>query len=90
MILLMSRDAKRNYFFLVFVGIIILIGHWLDVFMMVMPATVKGHWHLGWIEIGMAMGFLGLLLFVVHRALAKAPLTVQKHPYLEETLHHHI
>lgn len=90
MILLMSRDAKRNYFFLVFVGVIILIGHWLDVFMMVMPATVNGHWHLGFVEIGMALGFVGLLLFVVHRSLAKAPLLVQKHPYLGETLHHHV
>lgn len=90
MILLMSRDAKRNYFFLVFVGVIILIGHWLDVFMMVMPATVNGHWHLGFVEIGMALGFVGLLLFVVHRALTKAPLLVQKHPYLGETLHHHV
>jgi hypothetical protein len=90
MILLMSRDAKRNYFYLIFVGTIILIGHWLDVFMMVMPATVNGHWHLGGIEIGIALGFVGLLLFTVHRALAKAPLVVQKHPYLEETIHHNV
>lgn len=90
MILLMSRDAKRNYFFLTFVGCIIFVGHWLDVFMMVMPSTVNGHWHLGWVEVGMALGFLGLLLFVVHRALTKAPLMIQKHPYLDETLHHHI
>ena len=89
MILLMSRDAKRNYFFLTFVGIIIFIGHWLDVFMMVMPGTVNGAWHLGWMEIGTALGFVGLLLFVVNRALTKAPLMIQKHPYLDETIHHH-
>jgi hypothetical protein len=90
MILLMSRDAKRNYFFLTFVGCIIFVGHWLDVFMMVMPATVNGHWHLGWMEIGTALGFLGVILYVVHSTLAKRPLMVQKHPYLDETLHHHI
>jgi hypothetical protein len=89
MILLMSRDAKRNYFFLTFVGCIIFVGHWLDVYMMVMPATVKGHWHLGMMEIGTALGFLGLLLYVIHRALAKTPLMVQKHPYLDESVHHH-
>jgi len=88
MILLMSRDAKRNYFFLTFVGCIIFIGHWLDVFMMVMPGTVHGAWHLGWVELGIALGFLGLLLFVVNRALTKAPLMVQKHPFLDETIHH--
>lgn len=90
MILLMSRDAKRNYYFLVIVGCIIFVGHWLDVFMMVMPATVNGHWHLGWIELGTALGFLGLLLYTVHSALAKRPLMVQKHPYLDESLHHSV
>lgn len=89
MILLMSRDAKRNYFFLTAVGCIIFVGHWLDVFMMVMPGTVHGNWHLSWMEIGTALGFLGLFLFVVNRALTKAPLMVQKHPYLDESVHHH-
>lgn len=89
MILLMSRDSKRNYFFLVFVGCIIFVGHWLDVFMMVMPGTVNGHWHLGWMEIGTALGFLGALLFTVHGSLAKRPLMVKQHPYLEESIHHH-
>lgn len=90
MILLMSRDAKRNYFFLTFVGSIILVGHWLDVFVMVMPSTMRQHGQIGWMEIGMALGFLGLLLFTVHKTLAKRPLMVEKHPYMEETLHHHI
>jgi hypothetical protein len=90
MILLMSRDAKRNYYFLVIVGSIIFVGHWLDVFMMVMPATVNGHWHLGWVEIGMALGFLGALLFTIHSSLAKRPLLVKQHPYLDESLHHQV
>ena len=90
MILLMSRDAKRNFGFLVFVGSIIFVGHWLDVFMMVMPGTVNGNWHLGWVEIGMALGFLGLMLYVIHSSLAKRSLMIQKHPYLDESLHHHI
>ena len=89
MVLLMSRDAKRNYFFLTFVGCIIFVGHWLDVYMMVMPGTVHGAHHLGLIELGTALGFLGLMLFVIHRALSKAPLMVQKHPYLDESVHHH-
>jgi hypothetical protein len=44
MILLMSRDSKRNYFFLMFVGVIIFIGHYLDIIMVVMPGTVGHHW----------------------------------------------
>jgi len=90
MVLLMSRDAKRNSFFLIFVGCITIVGHWLDVFMMVMPATVKDKWHLGGLELGIAMGFLGLIIYVINASLAKAPLTVQKHPYLDESLHHSV
>ena len=90
MIMLMSRDSKRNYFFLLVVGLIILVGHWLDVYMMVMPGTVKGNHHFGLIEIGTALGFLGLVLFVIHSALAKRPLMVKQHPYLEESIHHHV
>ncbi len=40
MVMLMSRDAKRNPRFLIGVGSIILIGHWLDVIMMVMPGSL--------------------------------------------------
>jgi hypothetical protein len=37
MVMLMSRDAKRNPRFLIGVGSVIFVGHWLDVNMMVMP-----------------------------------------------------
>jgi hypothetical protein len=88
MILLMSRDSKRNFFFLTFVGIIILIGHWLDVYMIVMPPTVGHNAGMGIMEFTIPFFFLGVFMFVVLSALAKAPLRVKNHPYLEESLHH--
>lgn len=91
MVMLMSRDAKRNPRFLIFVGSIIFIGHWLDVTMMVMPGTVGHDFHgVGLLEVGMFMAFLGVFLFTVLNALTKAPLTVVNHPYLEESIHHQI
>lgn len=90
MIILMSRDTKRNILYLVPVALIIFAGHWMDVFVMVMPATVHEHWHLGFVEIGMFLGFLGLFVNVVFRALSKAPLMVKSHPYLDESLHHQV
>ena len=87
MVILMSRDAKRSVIFLLPVAMIILVGHWLDVFMLVMPGTVGHHWHFGFLEIGMFLGFLGLFAFVVLNALSKAPLVVKNHPYLEESKH---
>lgn len=90
MLFLMDRDNKRNKAFLVVVGIIILLGHWVDTFMLITPGTMKDHWHLGFFEIGMALGFLGLFLFIVLNALSKRPLLVKNHPFLEESLHHEI
>jgi hypothetical protein len=90
MLILMSRDAKRNQILLVFVGLVIFIGHWLDVFLMIMPGAVKENWHFGIVEIGTFLGFLGLFVNVVLTSLTKAPVSVQKHPFLEESEHLHI
>ena len=90
MILLMSRDAKRSAPFLIFVGMIIFIGHWLDVYMMITPGTMFSHGHLSFFEIGMFILFLGGFIFWVLTALTKRPLMPKSHPYMEESLHHEI
>ncbi len=90
MLLLMSKDAKRNAGFMVFVGCIIFFGHWMDVFMIVSPGALGPDGTIGLVEIGSFIAFLGLFLFVVLGAIAKRPLLVKNHPYLEESLHHHI
>ena len=89
MVMLMSRDSKRNFFFLMFVGTIIFIGHYLDLIMIVMPGTVGNHWTgLSWMEFGTFFFFLGVFIYVVLNALSKAPLLVKNHPFLQESLHH--
>lgn len=88
--LLMSRDAKRKLNMLMVVSVILFVGHWIDTFLMVTPGVMKADWHLGWMEIGTALGFLGLFMFVVQNALTKAPLLREKHPLLQESLHHSI
>lgn len=89
-LVLMTRDAKRQKSILFVAALIILIGHWLDVYVMVMPGTVGADWHIGFVEIGTAIGYLGLFLFVVFRELAKASLVPKNHPMLAESLHHQI
>ena len=90
MLFLMSREAKRAKGLLVFVGVIIFLGHWWDTFVLVMPGTVGEHWHYGLLEIGMFLMFLGVFIFTVLNALTKAPLVPKHHPYLDESIHHHI
>jgi hypothetical protein len=91
MVLLMSRDAKRNPRFLIGVGAVIFIGHWLDVNMIVMPGALGHHFHgIGLLEVGMFLLFLGVFIRTVLTALTKAPLTPVNHPYLDESVHHQI
>ena len=89
-LMLMSRDGKRNFNFIMIVGSIVLIGHWLNVFLMIIPGTLFDHWHIGFIEIGMFLGFLGLFLYLVFKALTKTPLIAKNHPFIDEAKHHHI
>lgn len=90
MLLLMSRDAKRHAGILLFVGLIIVIGHWLDVYIMVSGGSMVDTASIGFIEIGMAAAFLGLFIRVVLTNLTKAPLTPINHPFLDESIHHEI
>ncbi len=90
MLFLMDRDNKRNKGFLAVIGVIILLGHWVDSYLLVTPGTMKTEGSIGLLEIGLFLGFAGLFLFVVTRALASAPLMVKNHPFLEESIHHEI
>ncbi|TSE07389.1 quinol:cytochrome C oxidoreductase [Aquimarina algiphila] len=89
LLVLMNSDFKRVNWFVVMAGIVILCGHYIDVYNMVMPATVGESWFIGVSEISAVLLFLGLFLFVVFRALTKAPLLAKGNPYIEESKHFH-
>jgi hypothetical protein len=89
-LILMSRDAKRKTTVLMYVCIILLCGHWLDFYLMVMPGTVESHRGFGIIEIGTALGFSGLFSFLMLSTLSKKSLVPVNHPFLQESLHHHV
>jgi hypothetical protein len=89
-LILMTRDAKRRMNTLMYVCILLLCGHWLDYYMMIMPGTVAEHRGFGIIEIGTALGFAGLFVFLMLSQLSKKALVPIHHPFLEESLHHQI
>ena len=89
-LILMTRDSKRQMNTLMFVCIMLLVGHWLDYYMMIMPGTVAEHRGFGFIEIGIAIGFAGLFTFTMLNSLSKRSLVPVHHPFLEESLHHQI
>jgi len=90
MLILMSRDAKRNYGVLTFVGIIILIGHWLDVYLMISAGSLGANAKIGLLEIGLLLVCAGLFIRILLTNLSKAPLMPVNHPFLDESVHHEI
>jgi len=90
MLLLMSRDAKRHAGILTLVGLIILAGHWDDVYIMISAGTLGSNAHIGLLEIGMALLLAGAFIRIVLVNLTKAPLTPVNHPFLDESIHHDI
>jgi len=88
-LLLINTDFKRVYWIIVMAGIIILFGHYVDFFNMIMPATVGDQWFIGVPEIGALMFFIGLFIFVVFTTLTKAPLVPKRNPFIEESKHFH-
>jgi hypothetical protein len=94
LLLLMDRDNKRSNNVLMAVCIIVLCGHWVDYYQMIMPGVfefgTKSGSGFGAIEIGIALGFVGLFTFTVLNALSKKPLIAKNHPFLQESLNHHL
>lgn len=89
LLVLMNSDFKRVNWFVVMTGIVVLMGHYLDIFNMVMPATVGDQWHIGIPEIGGVLFFAGLFTYWVFREMATAPLQPTKDPFIEESRQFH-
>ena len=89
LLLLMNSDYKRVNWFVVLTGIVILVGHYIDIFVMVMPGTVGKSWFIGIPEIGSILFFLGLFILVVFTALTKAPLVLKNNPFMKESKNYH-
>lgn len=90
-LILMMRNAKRNPISLIVAGSFILIGHWLDIYLMIMPGVVgdvaSG---IGLLEIGMPIAFTGLFIYVSLACISKANLYAINHPYIMESATHNV
>ena len=89
-LVLMTRDSKRKMAILKFVAVVVILGHWMDFYLMVTPGVMKYEGGFGFMEIGSTLIYFGLFFLVVLSSLAKHPLVAKNHPTLQESLHHHI
>jgi hypothetical protein len=88
-LLLIRRGSKRNYTTMAVLAVLIILGHWVDFYQMVMPGSLGEHYSLGWFEFGILAFYAGLIMFFVGRSLEKAPLLSKHHPMLKESILHH-
>ncbi|MBV9986857.1 MAG: quinol:cytochrome C oxidoreductase [Chitinophagaceae bacterium] len=89
-LILMKRAAKRNYTLMTFMAVLILFGHWIDFYQMVMGSLSPDHVTLGWLDFGILSLFVGLMIFFVGRSLASKPLLAKYHPFLKESVIHQV
>ena len=84
-LILVSSNFKRVSWIITMAGIIILVGHYIDVYNMIMPSAVGDQWGFGVPELGSLMFFGGIFILTVFYSLTKAPLEVKGDPFNEES-----
>jgi hypothetical protein len=89
LLILMTRGSKRNYGTITMMAALIIFGHWLDFYQMVFPSISKEHVPFMLVDLGIGLGFVGLIMFLTARALSKTPLIAKNHPFLKESIIHH-
>jgi hypothetical protein len=85
----MKRSSKRNYATVTFMSVLLIFGHWLDFYQMVFGTTSPKQVPLNLFDFGLALGFVGLIMWQAGRVLAKFPLLAKNHPFLKESIIHH-
>jgi hypothetical protein len=86
---LLPAPAKRNPRVLKAVCLLLLAGHWLDLYLLIMPETWRTP-QAGLVELAIAAGYAALLYVIFARSLRQSPLVPLHDPILAyERLHAH-
>ncbi|GAF01654.1 hypothetical protein [Saccharicrinis fermentans] len=83
---LMARGNKRRTDWLLIVSLIVFVGHWIDLFIAIMPGAVGAEKaHIGLFEIGLTILYVSVFAWFVFKALTKGNLVPENHPYFKES-----
>jgi hypothetical protein len=86
---LMRRREKLNRRVLISVASIVLVGRWLDLYLMIFPYITGDTPHIGVSELGLAAGGIGLSAFTLTAALRAAPMVPAGDPEYSESVRYH-
>ena len=85
---LLSQKAKRSPGVMSRVCVVLLLGHWLDLFLMTGGQAASGGFAVA--EIGAGLTATSLIFLLATKQLSRASLIPKHDPHLEESLHHHV
>jgi hypothetical protein len=88
-LILMKKSTKKSWTIVTLTSVMIIFGHWIDFYQMVMPGTLHEHAQLGVFEYGASAFFVGVIMWSVGRYLSKNSLLARNHPFLKESMIHH-
>ncbi len=89
LLILMKKSVKRSWTLVTFMAVLIIFGHWIDFYQMVMPGTLGEHAEMMPFEFGIAALFIGIIMWGAGRYFTKNSLVVKNHPFLKESIIHH-
>ena len=89
LLILMKKGTKRSWTVMTFTAILIIFGHWIDFYQMVMPGTLHENAQLMPFEFGIACFFIGVIMWGVGKYLSSHSLLARNHPFLKESMIHH-
>jgi hypothetical protein len=86
---LMHQKVKESETGLLTIASIVLIGQWVDLYWIILPAFSPEHVVFGWTEIGVTLGFLGMFGWVVLDFLSRHPVAPSGDPAYEPSVRFH-
>jgi len=87
--ILLPKPNKRNASIMMRISCVVLIGRWLDLYLMVFPSTIGGEPVFGLLELAGVILVIGLFGSLFFRSFSKAAPVPTGDPLLTESLHYH-
>ena len=88
-VVLLPKRTKRTGGLLAKVAVVVLLGRWLDLYLMIQPAAAGSNPQFGLWEVAAIAGTLAIFILVFARAFRHAPPVPLGDPFLAESLHYH-
>ena len=88
-VVLMPRRAKRHPPVMFAVAVTVLVGHWVDLHVMIVPSASDASLWPSVLDVAISLGAIGLAIGVVTHALNRSPIVPVGDPGLAESLHYH-